>query len=90
MAGVGVKDLIIPGSLLAVAGGQPLVLTGVPDAIDDVYKPQTNLEGFYRFQVNDNISVTPTVQVILNPGSFDVEDTNTTIIQGLVRATFSF
>lgn len=88
MAGVGVKDLIVPGSLLAFAGGQPFLLTGAPDGSD--YQAQTNLEGFYRVAINDNITLTPSVQVILNPGSFDVADTNTTIVQGLLRATFSF
>jgi hypothetical protein len=80
MAGVGVKDLFVPGSLLALAGGQPFIVDGNrnPD--------QTNFEAFYRFPVNDNITITPAVMVIT-----DVGNTNSdTLIQGVIRATFSF
>jgi Carbohydrate-selective porin, OprB family/S-layer homology domain len=80
MGGVGVKDLFVPGSLLAVAAGQPFIVQGQGGP------QQTNFEGFYRFPVNDNITITPAVQVIT-----DVQNVNTdTVIQGLVRATFSF
>lgn len=80
MGGVGVKDLFVPGSLLAVAAGQPFVVDGDPNP------DQTNFEAFYRFPVNDNITITPAVMVIT-----DAANTNTeTVIQGLVRATFSF
>ncbi|NJM77854.1 MAG: iron uptake porin [Acaryochloridaceae cyanobacterium RU_4_10] len=80
MAGAGVKDLLVPGSLLAVAGGQPLVVN------KEAGPEQFNFEGFYRFPINDNITITPAVMVITNPGN----DRNDAIIQGLVRATFSF
>jgi hypothetical protein len=48
-----------------------------------------HLEGFYRFQVNDFISVTPGVYVILNPEHND-GDGNNDIWVGLLRTTFSF
>ena len=89
MGGVGVKDLIVPGSLLAFAAGQPFVVlgSGTPQ--------QYNFEGFYRVAVNDNITLTPSVQLITNPNNFS--DTaavgagnDGAIIQGLLRATFSF
>jgi hypothetical protein len=80
MGGVGVKDLFVPGSLLAVAAGQPFVVDGDPNP------DQTNFEAFYRFPVNDNITVTPAVMVITDAGNAN----NETVIQGLVRATFSF
>jgi hypothetical protein len=80
MAGVGVRDLLIPGSLLAVAGGQPLVVQG------ELGPEQTNIEAFYRFPINDNISITPAVIVIANPSN----NSQDTIIQGVVRTTFSF
>jgi Carbohydrate-selective porin, OprB family/S-layer homology domain len=80
MGGVGVKDLFIPGSLLAVAVGQPFVVSS------QAGPEQTNFEGFYRVPINDNISITPTVQLIT-----DVNNQNSdAVIQGLVRATFSF
>ena len=46
-----------------------------------------HLEGFYRFQVNDFISVTPGVYVILNP---EHNNKNDDIWVGLLRTTFSF
>jgi Carbohydrate-selective porin, OprB family len=79
-AGVGVKDLFIPGSLLAAAIGQPYVV------FKEAGPEQTNFEGFYRFPINDNITITPAVMVIT-----DVGNTRTnTAVQGVVRATFSF
>jgi hypothetical protein len=79
-AGVGVKDLLVPGSLLAVAGGQPMVVN------KQAGPEQFNFEGFYRFPINDNITITPAVMVITDPNNAR----NDAIIQGLVRATFSF
>ena len=46
-----------------------------------------HLEGFYRFQVNDFISVTPGVYVIMNP---EHNNKNDDIWVGLLRTTFSF
>ncbi len=87
-AGVGVKDLLIPGSLLAFAGGQPFVVLGVGAPF---YRSQYNFEGFYRVPISENISLTPSVSVITNP--FNVSEAgggNSPVIQGLLRATFSF
>jgi hypothetical protein len=80
MAGVGVRDLFVPGSLLAAAVGQPLIVQGAAGP------EQTNIEAFYRFPVNDNISITPAVTVILDPSNAN----QNTIIQGVLRTTFSF
>jgi hypothetical protein len=79
-AGVGVKDLFIPGSLLAAAIGQPYVV------LTQAGPQQTNFEGFYRFPINDNITITPAVMVI---NDFGNTRTNTAV-QGVLRATFSF
>ncbi len=80
MAGAGVRDLFIPGSLLAASAGQPLVRQG------EAGPEQTNFEAFYRFPINDNISITPAVIVITNPAN----DIGEPIIQGMLRTTFSF
>jgi Carbohydrate-selective porin, OprB family/S-layer homology domain len=79
-AGAGVKDLFIPGSLLAVAAGMPYMVLG------QAGPEQMNYEGFYRFPINDNITITPAVMVITDSGN---TRTNTAI-QGVLRATFSF
>ncbi|PZD72953.1 S-layer protein SlpA [Acaryochloris thomasi RCC1774] len=78
MAGVGVSDLLIPGSMLSFAAGQPFIAPGQPD--------QTNFEGFYRIPVNDNITITPAVMVITDPNNID----QNALIQGVLRTTFSF
>jgi hypothetical protein len=92
MVGAGVNDLFIPGSLLALAGGQPFINdlgSGTSAAsgarINDT--TQTNLEAFYRFPINDNISITPDVMVIFNPNN---SSSTPTLIQGVMRVTFSF
>lgn len=85
MAGLGYKDLGIPGSVLAAAAGAPFIY-------GNGGTQQVNVEGFYRFPVSDNISITPMVSAIINPnytgtGGFQ---NNPAIIQGVVRTTFSF
>jgi hypothetical protein len=86
MAGAAVKDLLIPGSLLGAAFGQPFIndLPSAPGVNDET---QSNLEVFYRFPVSDNITITPGVMAIFNANNSSV---NSTLIQGYVRAVFSF
>ena len=47
----------------------------------------THVEAFYRYRVNDNISVTPGVIVIFNPRQNSANDT---ITIGVLRTTFTF
>jgi len=62
---------------------------GIPNAFDEGGQPDTttHLEVFYRWQVADNISITPGVVVILNPLH---NDDNDTITIGAIRTTFTF
>jgi hypothetical protein len=46
-----------------------------------------HLEGLYRYQLNDNIAITPGILVIFNP---EHNDANDTIYVGTVRTTFTF
>jgi hypothetical protein len=73
--GVGrnIPSFVNRGDLLAGEGGQP--------------DTTIHLEGFYRFRVTDNISVTPGVMVIFNPNQ---NNNNDTITIGAVRTTFTF
>ena len=77
--------------MLAVAAGQPFLVLGGGDA-DPFNRSQFNFEGFYRFAISENITLTPSVNVITNP--FNVSEAvgggNSPVIQGLLRATFSF
>ncbi len=46
-----------------------------------------HLEGFYKYQLNDNISITPGVTWILSPGQ---NTNNSDAVIGTVRTTFTF
>ncbi len=84
-------DLLGDGNL----GG---ILVGVPPRIADVSingnripplieDASLVIEGFYRYQVNDRISITPGIIWIVDPGNNnDFEDT----VLGAVRTVFSF
>jgi hypothetical protein len=89
-AGVAINDLLIPGSQLAAAVGAPFLVndsdfpnTG-PGVNDDT---QLNIEAFYRFPINDNITLSPIFSAIINPNNSSAEPN---IYQGLLRAVFSF
>ena len=46
-----------------------------------------HIEAFYKYKVNDNISITPGVIVLTNR---DQNDANPTAVIGALRTTFSF
>ena len=81
MAGISLRDLFVPGGVAGIAAGQPLIEGAVGDGI------QTNFEAFYNFPLNNNIQVTPLVQVITNAGN---QGSNGTIYSGTLRTVFSF
>ena len=81
MAGISLRDLFVTGASAGIAAGQPLIESAVGSAT------QTNIEAFYNFPLNDNIRITPLVQVILDPGN---QGTNGTIITGTLRTVLSF
>ncbi|MEG4587803.1 iron uptake porin [Microcoleus sp. MOSTC5] len=73
------------GNLLGFVFGVPPKVTESDVARDR--NTSYHLEGFYRFQVNDFISVTPGVYVIMNP---EHNKNNDDIWVGVLRTTFSF
>lgn len=79
-------DLGKKGNLLGIALGQPPKVNSNDLQLID---PDTSLhlEAFYRFQVTDNISITPGVVVITNP---EHNSSNDTIYIGTIRTTFTF
>lgn len=81
MAGVSVRDLFFPGAVAGIAASQPFIESDVGNGT------QTNFEAFYNFPFNDNVRVTPLVQVITNPAN---QDSNGTIITGTLRTVFTF
>ncbi len=81
MAGVAFRDLFMPGALAGIAVGQPLIESNVGNAT------QTNFEAFYNLPLNENIRITPLVQVITDAGN---QGSNGPIITGTIRTVFSF
>jgi hypothetical protein len=72
--GRNVPDFVNNGNFFgSVPGGHP--------------STSTHIEAFYRFKVNDNISITPGFIIVLNPGHNSANDT---ITIGAIRTTLSF
>ena len=87
--GVALPDFGKEGNLLGVfAGVQPtlrnLDVPGNPNFSRDY---GVHVEGFYRYQLTDNISVTPGVIWLSAPGQ---DDNNDDAIIGTLRTTFNF
>lgn len=83
-AGLAFSDLFKPGNMAGISVGQPLILQSNPLGLFSA--TQTNYEVFYRFRVNDNISISPLIQIIANPGNLKSD----TIFTATVRSVFSF
>jgi carbohydrate-selective porin OprB len=49
--------------------------------------PPMHVEAFYRYRINDNISITPGVFWIFNP---EGNDLNNNQVVGVIRTTFTF
>lgn len=81
MAGISFRDLFIKQGLAGIAAGQPFIEGAVGNAT------QTNFEAFYNYPVNDNVRLTPLIQVVTNPAN---QESNGTIVSGSVRTVFSF
>lgn len=95
-------DLLGRGNLAGIYVGQPPKITSsnfpvgfnIPSLLTDgdgapggQPSTATHVEAFYRLRLTDNISITPGVVVVFNPGHNSASDTVTI---GAVRTTFSF
>ncbi|MES1025104.1 iron uptake porin [Gloeocapsa sp. BRSZ] len=84
-AAVSFPDLGKEGNLASIIFGQP------PKVVDsDLIEDQNtsyHLEGFYRFKLTENVSITPGAFVIFNP---EHNNDNDTIYVGTIRTTFEF
>jgi Carbohydrate-selective porin, OprB family/S-layer homology domain len=78
-------DLGGKGNLAGLIVGMPPKVTSSSTVADR--DTSLHIEGFYKFQVTDNISITPGVFVITNP---EHNDSNSSIVVGTVRTTFKF
>ncbi|MGB3651858.1 MAG: iron uptake porin, partial [Rivularia sp. (in: cyanobacteria)] len=92
MVGLHFRDLIKKGNTAGILFGQPLYRTEA-DGDANLAAPGVDrttpyhLEAYYKFKVNDNISITPGAFVLFNPEGDDNNDTTTV---GLLRTTFTF
>ncbi|XFA72371.1 iron uptake porin [Thermosynechococcaceae cyanobacterium Okahandja] len=91
MAGIGYKDLLVPGSVLAAAAGAPFI-NSAPTAGFINNANQVNVEAFYKFPLSDNISITPIFTAIINPNNTNGAGiiSGQPILQGVIRTTFTF
>ncbi|MDM9383144.1 iron uptake porin [Chlorogloeopsis sp. ULAP01] len=84
-------DVGTEGSIVGIAIGQPPKVTSNDfEVAGEAYKDEDtswHLEAFWRYQVSDNIAITPGLLVITNPES---DRDNNTIYIGTIRTTFSF
>ncbi|WP_414544515.1 iron uptake porin [Nostoc sp. CCY0012] len=82
--GVALPDFGKRGNVLGIfAGAQPYA-RGVVDGFNRL---PYQVEGFYKYQVSDNISVTPGVIWLTNPGQ---NSDNSDAVIGTLRTTFTF
>lgn len=85
-AGIVFPDLFAKGANLGFSVGQPLIFQEKDNLLGFFNSTQTNYEAFYRLPINDNISVSPILQVITDPGNSQAN----TIYTGTFRTVFSF
>lgn len=92
MVGLHFRDIIKKGNTAGILFGQPLYRTDA-DGDGNLAAPGVDrttpyhLEAYYKFKVNDNLSITPGAFVLFNPEGNDDNDTTTV---GLLRTTFTF
>jgi len=89
-AGVALADVGKQGNVLGIFGGaQPyLGSTDTPGSDFEVDKVPYHIEAFYKYQLTNNISVTPGVIWLKNPNQ-GIGDDDDAII-GTLRTTFTF
>lgn len=84
---LGLADLGKKGNLLGFVVGMPPKVTDNDVSTREDTDTSLHFEAFYRYQLTDNISITPGVFVITNP---DHNDNNDTDVVGTIRTTFTF
>lgn len=88
-AGIAVPNLGKPGNLLGLFAGIEPYLTGMSAGPRSSFSRDLpwHIEGFYKFQLTDNISLTPGVIWLMAP---EQNNDNDDIFIGTLRTTFTF
>ncbi|MGB3560340.1 MAG: iron uptake porin [Geitlerinemataceae cyanobacterium] len=91
-ASLAFPDVGTTGSLAGILVGMEPRTRGISSALRRSIggadtETSLHIEGFYQFQVSDNISITPAIIAITNPG---FNDDNDTLVIGAVRTLFEF
>jgi Carbohydrate-selective porin, OprB family len=73
-----------PGNLLGFFVGQAPTVTNAPGFANSAY----HVEGFYKYKLSDNVSITPGLIYLTNPNQ--VLNNSTGALVGTVRTTFTF
>lgn len=82
-----VQDLGKEGNVLGLIFGQPPKVSNNDVAAREDKDNSYHIEALYKYQLNDNIAITPGLLVILNP---EHNNDNDTVYVGTVRTTFTF
>ena len=86
--GFAFPDLFKEGTVFGLFGGvQPYLGESRVRGINVSSKVPVHLEGFFKFPLNDNISITPGAIYLIQPEQ--TEDSNNQVI-GTIRTTFTF
>lgn len=87
--GVAFPDLGKEGNLLGIFAGVEPTLRGLdaPGVAGFTRDYGLHVEGFYRYQLTDNVSITPGVIWLSSPGQ---NNDNSDVIIGTLRTTFNF
>jgi hypothetical protein len=88
LVGLYVTDILKKGNSAGLIFGQPLKRVSVSGiASNPENRTPYQVEGFFNFRVNDNLSITPGVFAIFNP---EGQSANDTAIVPVIRTTFTF
>ena len=85
-------DVFIDGNSLGIAGGQPTFISAIDDEDASKYDAEGGYawELFYKFQVTDNITVTPAIHYLSNPFANTKNKDDVSAFGGLIKTTFRF
>ena len=93
MLGLTWNDAFVDGNALGYAVGQPRFVTKVERDGDNDFVADGNyaMELWYKFQIADNIAVTPSVYWLSRPYGYDTpNDKSVGVLGGVVQTVFKF